>query len=284
MTAPPRRTARRLGPRHRRPSHPLGVRAASRADPGGAGRRKRSGGAAAVHDGTGQLGGRAPAGLPSLRHLRAQRTCRRGAGLEHAGPGMVGGRGGCQLRTDGRRRALTSVGANGRMRTARYFEEQVPRKRPYIEPAWCADVAAARVRRKTQPDGRMRFWGMITRPGETAPRILRAVAPADGETVRSAVRDRGFRKDEPRSCNTIPQPTTSTSNLGPGLVCVRPRRAPPLPPCSSGPRRRTGRSGDSGHDLTVRLEPRTPSGPVGPVHDEFAFLMGLLKSYGQFAR
>ena len=43
----------------------------------------------------------------------------------------------------------------------------------------------------------MRFWGMIIRLGETAPRILRVVTPADGETVRNAFLDRGFSKDEP---------------------------------------------------------------------------------------
>ena len=80
------------------------------------------------------------------------------------------------------------------MMTTRYFGERVLSKRPYSDHAWCADVA---VRRKPQPDGRVRFRGTVPRPGETAPRILRAVAPADGETVRNAFLDRGFSKDEP---------------------------------------------------------------------------------------
>ena len=83
------------------------------------------------------------------------------------------------------------------MGTTRYFDEQVLSKRPYSDPAWCADVIAAPIRCETQPDGRMRFWGMIIRPGETAPRILRVVTLADGETVHNAFLDRGFRKDEP---------------------------------------------------------------------------------------
>ena len=33
--------------------------------------------------------------------------------------------------------------------------------------------------------------------GESAPRILRVVTPADGETVHNAFFDRGFGKDEP---------------------------------------------------------------------------------------
>ena len=83
------------------------------------------------------------------------------------------------------------------MRIARHFGERVPRKRPYSDPAWCADDDAAPVRRKPQPDGRVRFRGVVPRPGETAPRILRVVTPADGETVRNAFLGRGFRKDEP---------------------------------------------------------------------------------------
>ena len=67
------------------------------------------------------------------------------------------------------------------MKTTRYFEEQVLRKRPRIDPAWCAGIVAAPVRRETQPDGRVRFRGTVTRPGESAPRVLRAVTPAEGE-------------------------------------------------------------------------------------------------------
>ena len=79
------------------------------------------------------------------------------------------------------------------MKTTRYFREQVIRKRPYIEPSWCAAVIAAPIRRETQPDGRIRFWGNIRRPGEEASRILRVVTLADGETVHNAFFDRGFR-------------------------------------------------------------------------------------------
>ena len=43
------------------------------------------------------------------------------------------------------------------MKTTRYFEEQVRRKRPYIDPRWCVDVIAAPLRREKQPDGRIRF-------------------------------------------------------------------------------------------------------------------------------
>ena len=82
------------------------------------------------------------------------------------------------------------------MKTTRYFEEQVRRKRPYIDPAWCAAVIAAPLRRDVQPDGRIRFWGEVTRFGEDEPRILRVVTLADGETVHNAFFDRGFKRDE----------------------------------------------------------------------------------------
>ncbi len=82
------------------------------------------------------------------------------------------------------------------MKTTRYFEEQVRRKRPYIDPAWCAAVIAAPLRHEVQPDSRIRFWGEVERPGEDAPRILRVVTLADGETVHNAFFDRGFKRDE----------------------------------------------------------------------------------------
>ncbi len=83
------------------------------------------------------------------------------------------------------------------MKTTRYFDEQVLRKRPYIELDWCLEVIAAPIRREEQADGRIRFWGEITRPGETHPRILRVVTLDDGETIHNAFFDRGFRKDPP---------------------------------------------------------------------------------------
>ena len=83
------------------------------------------------------------------------------------------------------------------MKTTRYFEEQVLRKRPYIARAWCAEVVAAPIRRETQPDGRIRFWGEVVRPGETEPRVLRVITLDDGETIHNAFFDRDFRKDEP---------------------------------------------------------------------------------------
>ena len=83
------------------------------------------------------------------------------------------------------------------MRTTRYFDEQVLRKRPYIQLDWCARIVAAPLRRQKQPDGRFRFWGKVTYPGESDWRILRVVTLADGVTIHNAFFDRGFKEDEP---------------------------------------------------------------------------------------
>jgi hypothetical protein len=80
------------------------------------------------------------------------------------------------------------------LKTTRYFEEQVLRKRPYIQRQWCQDVLAAPIRREIQADGRVRWWGKIMLPGETRLRYLRVVTLGDGETVHNAFFDRNFRE------------------------------------------------------------------------------------------
>jgi len=81
------------------------------------------------------------------------------------------------------------------LKTTRYFEEQVLRKRPYIQREWCADVVAAPLRREIQGDGRIRFWGKVQQAGETRLRFLRVVTLEDGETVHNAFFDRDFREE-----------------------------------------------------------------------------------------
>ena len=83
------------------------------------------------------------------------------------------------------------------MKTTRYFDEQVLRKRPYIQPAWCAAVVSKPLRREIQDDGRIRFWGDVVVAGETQPRVLRVITLEDGETVHNAFLDRNFRRDVP---------------------------------------------------------------------------------------
>ncbi len=81
------------------------------------------------------------------------------------------------------------------MKTTRYFEEQVLRKRPYIERSWCASAVAAPLRRIVQADGRIRLWIEVLLPTEKTPRVLRVIALDDGETIHNAFFDRNFRRD-----------------------------------------------------------------------------------------
>ena len=77
------------------------------------------------------------------------------------------------------------------MKTTRYFEEQVLRKRPYIRREWCARIIARPVLREQQPDGRIRQWGCVEELGGCA---LRVITLADGETVHNAFPDRDFEE------------------------------------------------------------------------------------------
>ena len=76
------------------------------------------------------------------------------------------------------------------MKTTRYFEEQVLRKRPYIRREWCERIVANPLKREEQPDGRIRFWGVVA---ELGGRVLRVVTLPDGATVHNAFPDRNFR-------------------------------------------------------------------------------------------
>jgi hypothetical protein len=78
------------------------------------------------------------------------------------------------------------------VQTTRYFTEQVLRKRPYIEPAWCEAVVHAPLHRESQPDGRIRFWGAIVDPRDGRTRYLRVVTLDDGVTLHNAFFDRDF--------------------------------------------------------------------------------------------
>jgi hypothetical protein len=82
------------------------------------------------------------------------------------------------------------------LKTTRYFEEQVLRKRPYIQRGWCVEVLANPLRRAIQDDGRVRLWGRVPGVDGPAARILRIVVLEDGETVHNAFFDRGFREDK----------------------------------------------------------------------------------------
>ena len=79
------------------------------------------------------------------------------------------------------------------MKTTRYFEEQVLRKRPYIKRAWRPAAIAAPLRVEVQADGRLRHWLSIADTPDGKPRILRVVTLDDGETIHNAFFDRDFQ-------------------------------------------------------------------------------------------
>jgi hypothetical protein len=71
-----------------------------------------------------------------------------------------------------------------------YFENEVLRKRPYIQKEWCIRVIENPLKSEHQEYNRLRFWGRIPELGE---RILRVVTLEDGITIHNAFPDRGFK-------------------------------------------------------------------------------------------
>lgn len=78
------------------------------------------------------------------------------------------------------------------MKTTRYFEEQVLRKRPYILKDWCRIALEKPLEIEIQSDGRSRRWVAVRLDHEDEDRYLRVVVLEDGETVHNAFLDRGF--------------------------------------------------------------------------------------------
>lgn len=75
------------------------------------------------------------------------------------------------------------------MKTTAYFEEQVLRKRPYIQREWCEQALLNPYYREVQLDGRVRYWIFISELGK----YLRVVTLEDGETIHNAFPDRNFK-------------------------------------------------------------------------------------------
>ena len=76
------------------------------------------------------------------------------------------------------------------MKTTRYFEEQVMRKRPYLRREWCQRALNEYVRREKQSDGRIQHWFWV----EERNQFLRVITLADGETIHNAFPDRDFEE------------------------------------------------------------------------------------------
>lgn len=81
-----------------------------------------------------------------------------------------------------------------KLKTTRYFEEQVLRKRPYLRLEWIEQTLAEPLAREVQPDDRIRYWRRIILPDTDKSYILRVVTLEDGETVHNAFFDRNYRE------------------------------------------------------------------------------------------
>jgi hypothetical protein len=79
------------------------------------------------------------------------------------------------------------------VKTTRYFQEQVLRKRPYLRLEWLESVLRSPAHRSEQPDGRIRHWGYIP----ALRRWIRVITLEDGETVHNAFPDRDFEEPGP---------------------------------------------------------------------------------------
>ena len=71
-----------------------------------------------------------------------------------------------------------------------YFENEVLRKRPYLQKEWCIRVCEKPLRVEPQEKNRYRFWGVIE---ELEGRILRVVTLNDKKTIHNAFPDRRFK-------------------------------------------------------------------------------------------
>lgn len=76
------------------------------------------------------------------------------------------------------------------MKTTRYFDEQVLRKRPYIKQSWCRRALRNPIHREVQSDGRIRQWIFVSE----LKKYIRVVTLDDGKTVHNAFPDRNFPK------------------------------------------------------------------------------------------
>ena len=72
-----------------------------------------------------------------------------------------------------------------------YFENEVLRKRSYLEKQWCIRVVEDPIHMEAQEHNRYRFWGKIP---ELDGGYLRVVTLEDKVTIHNAFPDRRFKK------------------------------------------------------------------------------------------
>ncbi|MBD3225605.1 MAG: hypothetical protein GF313_12830 [Caldithrix sp.] len=71
-----------------------------------------------------------------------------------------------------------------------YFENEVLRKRPYIQKEWCIRIIQNPIKVEKQETNRYRFWGIVE---ELDGRVLRVVTLEDQKTIHNAFPDRRFK-------------------------------------------------------------------------------------------
>ena len=71
-----------------------------------------------------------------------------------------------------------------------YFENEVMRKRPYINKEWCIRVIENPIRMEKQEHNRYRYWAEIE---ELGGKYLRVVTLDDKLTIHNAFPDRSFK-------------------------------------------------------------------------------------------
>jgi len=76
-----------------------------------------------------------------------------------------------------------------RVKTTRYFEEQVLVRRPYLRREWCERAVADAEFTVREHSGRVRYYRRIE---ELGGRWLRVITLEDGETIHNAFPDRRF--------------------------------------------------------------------------------------------
>ena len=76
-------------------------------------------------------------------------------------------------------------------KTTRYFDEQVLRKRSYINLKWCEEAIKTPIKKVIQNDGRIRYYAYISE----IEKYIRVVTLEDGETIHNAFPDRDFKPD-----------------------------------------------------------------------------------------
>lgn len=71
-----------------------------------------------------------------------------------------------------------------------YFENEVLRKRPYIQKSWCIQIIQNPERVLVQANDRVRFWGAVT---ELDGRYLRVITLDDRTTILNAFPDTRYK-------------------------------------------------------------------------------------------